>query len=118
VAILFSGTLTTPLNIALAAAQVKIDSQDNCKEVSNGTQVDIKYSWGGFDPNTPFQALVSDDRAGKIVGTKNLQGTSNGSGTDDITVILNNEDYYSIQIKFGGFASLPFLLHCSNTKST
>jgi len=44
VALLFSGTLTTPLNIALAAAQVKSDSQDNCKEVSNGTQVDIKYS--------------------------------------------------------------------------
>ena len=115
VAMVFGGTLTIQ-NIALATPQVKIDSQDNCKEVSGGTQVDLKFSWSGFDPNTPLKGFVLDEQSIRIIGSKNIQGTSNGSGSDDITVTLNNADKYLLDIKSGSLASQAFELDCSNTK--
>jgi hypothetical protein len=45
---------------------------------------------------TIIPVLVIDDGIERTEGTKDLQGTNNGFGSDVITVILNHEDYYEI----------------------
>ena len=87
VAILFGTSMTTTTNTIWATSpQVKIDSQ-SCHG-SGGFRVnDIDFSWSGFEPNVQLSVDILDGYH-NVVATKNLQGTSDGSGSGEISKSL------------------------------
>ena len=114
VTILFGTSMTTTTNTIWATSpQVKIDSQ-SCHG-SGGFQVnDIDFSWSGFKPNVQLSVDILDGYKNKVA-TKNLQGTSDGSGSGDISISLYINTSYKL-VLYGppSGSDVDFTTSCGN----
>lgn len=112
-AIIFVTLTTTPGSTWATSPQVKIDSQ-SCHS-SGGFQVnDIDFSWSGFEPNVQLSVDIFDGYKNKVA-TKNLQGTSDGAGSGDISISLYINTQYKL-VLYGppSGADVDFTTSCGN----
>jgi hypothetical protein len=116
VAILFGTSMTTTTNTIWATSpQVKIDSQSCHSSASGGFRVnDIDFSWSGFEPNVKLSVDILDGYK-NTVATKNLQGSSDSSGSGDISISLYiNAPYKLVLYGPPSGADVDFTTSCGN----